>query len=72
MMSFTFDEQDHRDFDPDSIEHSQKLKGVIDFSTSIEMPEPSPLEVTPKMKKQFIYKVKEKIEDIKDATRKLF
>lgn len=71
MMSYTFDEYDHRDFDPSS-ETSQKLKGVIELNTSMEITESLPLKVEPKMKRKIIHRIKQKIENTKDEPGKLF
>lgn len=71
MMSYTFDEHDHRDFEPSSGE-SQKLKGVIELNTSVEITDSLPLDLEPKMKKKIIHKVKQKIETGKDEPGKLF
>lgn len=71
MMSYTFDEHDHKDFEP-SFGDSQKLKGVIELNTSVEITDSLPLDLEPKMKKKIIHKVKQKIETDKDEPGKLF
>lgn len=71
-MSYTFDEQDHKDFEVDQKDLQQKLKGNVSFSVfDMEVPAIG-MDIDPKRKKSITYKIKEKIINVKGITRKLF
>jgi len=70
-MWSTYDDQ-HRDFEHDSADLEQKLKGPVSFSLDIDEPPKIGLDVEVKKKKGFVYKIKEKIINVKGNTRELF
>jgi hypothetical protein len=71
MTWFTYDDQ-HRDFENDPSDSSQKLKGPVSFSIEMDGPPDVRLEVQEKKKKGFVYKIRERVKDVKRDTRKLF
>lgn len=71
MMWSTYDDQ-HRDFEHDPADLEQKLKGPVSFSLDIDEPPKIDLNVDVKKKKGFVYKIKEKIINVKGNTRELF
>jgi hypothetical protein len=71
-MSYTFNEQEHKDFELDKNNLVQKLKGDVSFFVSdMEVPLVD-MEIDPKRKKTIAYKIREKIINVKGTTRKLF
>ena len=71
MMWFTYDD-DHRDFECDQMDSGQKLKGDVTFSLDSDGPPKVDLEMTMKKKEGFVYKIKEKVLNVKGKSRKLF
>jgi hypothetical protein len=72
MMWSTYDDDQHRDFEHDPGEFEQKLKGPVSFSLDVDGPPKIDLSVEVKKKKGFVYKIKEKIINVKGNTRELF
>jgi hypothetical protein len=71
MTWFTYDDE-HRDFEHDPRDFEQKFKGSVPLPLSIEEPPRIDLEVNVEKKKGFIYKIKEKVKDVKRGPGKLF
>lgn len=70
-MWFTYDDE-HRDFEIDPKDHEQKLKGSVSFELNIEEPPTVSLDVEVSKKKGFVYKIKQKVKDVKRNPGKLF
>jgi hypothetical protein len=71
MTWFTYDDE-HRDFDHDPRDFEQKLKGPVSLPFSMEDPPKIDLEINVEKKKGFIYKIKQKVKDVKRGPGKLF
>lgn len=71
MTWFTYDDE-HRDFETDTGESSQKLKGSVSFSVEVEGPPEVKMHVDERKKKGLIYKIRERARNVKRDTRKLF
>lgn len=71
MTWFTY-EDEHRDFENDPRDFEQKLKGPVSFSLDMEEPPKVDLSIEVKKNRGFVYKIKQKIKDVKGNTRKLF
>ena len=70
MTWSTYDDK-HRDLEHDQSDLQQKLKGSVSFSLDIDEPPKIGIDVEVK-KKGFVYKIKEKIINVKGNTRELF
>lgn len=71
MTWFTYDDE-HRDFEHDPRDHEQKFKGSVSLPFSMEEPPKVDLEINVTKKKGFIYKIKQRVKDVKRGPGKLF
>lgn len=65
-------EDEHRDFEQDPSDSEQKLKGSISFNLIADEPPKVDLEIEISKKKGFVYKIKQKVKDVKRNPGKLF